>query len=648
VTKRYRLRATLVVLGTVTACASLTLSSTEQEVTSVTPTMVDFGVVMVGSGSGYGPITVRPATGSDDDHIAKIAFTNSCPDFKLMPGGGMGVLMGSSDGNLYSVGNDPHVFNMCTFMFQNGSSITCTPVTYTFGASFTPSSPTSQSCTARIYTYAATGGSDSSQTVTFSGSGSGSSYSMSVQPTSYYFGTVSTTGMSGPKDIVVSNTGTAPLHLSWSASDMTHFMISPSFTTPIPPQGSGTFTVTCYHPAVGLNSTMLSFMTSEGASGSASLTCDGVSSNVSVDPIDFGTVDIGSMPADVQVTFRNSGGAPASLSGFTISTALPTGEVTFDSTPPLTVPVAPGGSAMPFKVRYRPMTQSTTGSLGQLMFSDGTNSLSAPISGNAVVASIGTNPASVDFGPVCAGTSTAQDVTVQTNAAGAVRVSALSSSGAPFNATTADVLPKVLGGNGAGKVTVNASVAPPSTQAAGVLTGSFTLTTDIPNMPTRDVALSATVITAGLTPTPGSVSFSSVQVGDMSEGKSVVVANCGADDLVIGARLSGASPGDFVIESPADFANLQKTLKNGESLTLLVQMTPKTNGDKSAVLLIDHGDGSMPVQVTLDGTGYGGSDATTTTPKNRETYYACSTGRPFALVPVGLVVAWLARRRRRK
>jgi hypothetical protein len=109
----------------------------------------------------------------------------------------------------------------------------------------------------------------------------------------------------------------------------------------------------------------------------------------------------------------------------------------------------------------------------------------------------------------------------------------------------------------------------------------------------------------------------------------------------------GSPSNDFRVASPSPIEGTLVPVT--KSQTIQMEMTPQTSGHKTATLtlLLSSGDSRT---LSLDGSGGGpppiGSGSGSG--QDRQTYYACSTGRPLALVPVGLVVAWLARRRRRR
>ena len=147
-------------------------------------------------------------------------------------------------------------------------------------------------------------------------------------------------------------------------------------------------------------------------------------------------------------------------------------------------------------------------------------------------------------------------------------------------------------------------------------------------------------IAAGISATPAITHFGTIPVSTTTSIKEVQFTNCGTGDLSFtGATLTGANGTEFALIG----ANPPRKLKATESEKFMVVMQPRSGGFKSARLVINHDQGNSFAD--LDGTGEGAVDN-----KERETYYACSTGRGFGC-GVGLwpiLIALLALRRRRR
>jgi MYXO-CTERM domain-containing protein len=282
-----------------------------------------------------------------------------------------------------------------------------------------------------------------------------------------------------------------------------------------------------------------------------------------------------------------------------------------------------------------------SGPLGNLIVrvASDTTDRNVALNGEALAGALATNPASVEFGPLCLGGSAAmRAVMVYDPAPGDVRVTGVTQ---PANAVFS-VLPASVGlgvavlGKHAEEKTMIVSAKP---TAAGELVDMFTLRTNIPSQPTLDIGLHLTGLAAGVAPSPSLVHFGALATGSTSSGKQVQLTNCGTGGIdVTDAHFEGADPTEFVIVLPTD---LHATLQPTESITYTMIMTPKRDGTKSANLVIAYSGGMATVP--LDGTGFGGDP--TGNGSDRETYYGCSAGRGASWPAIGIALLALRRRR---
>lgn len=657
--------AAAIVIATIAACTAIELGSRHQQLTALDTTSYDFGPVSLGFVASGGPFTVKPAGGSaqmDNDYIQAIKFDTMCPDFALQDGGGAGyggMMIGSSDGNLYAVNGGPHIYWNCTGTSGSGTGAAggtgttgCLPVTYQFDATFTPSSTNPQQCVARVYTMSGSGaGPGSSNTITFSGSGQGSSYSISASPTKLDFGTVQQGSSSASQTVTVTNTGTSNITISGFYNDVVYNVV-PSVGNPVSlvPGMGQTYTIYCAPSDTSSHDDMLIFTGNGSASATVTLACTGTSLNLGIlpEPVDFNSQLVGAPPQTRTVTITDpTGSPPVNLTGWGFTNQPP--RISF-AQQPLSMVNLVGGASTQVIIKYDPSAPDTSGSLGSFVFTANGTPYSVPLIGTTLVGSLGANPASVDFGPVCAGgAGSAIDVQVSTNAAGAVKVTNVEPPSAPFGASAAGI-PATLAGGGMGSITVHASIAPAGNAMPGPIASAIKLDTNIPGSgATVTIPVSATVLQGGIGITPASVSFGPEMLHTLSEGKQIVLTNCGSAALTImDARISPPTETEFSIEAPANPAMLNKTLQLGESQMFAVQFKPSIIGHQAAKLVLDTDAGLK--EIPLDGDGYGGSGGSGGG-KERETYYACSTGGPVGMLPLalaGIGLALAGRRRRRR
>jgi hypothetical protein len=271
----------------------------------------------------------------------------------------------------------------------------------------------------------------------------------------------------------------------------------------------------------------------------------------------------------------------------------------------------------------------------------GSSDRNIAVNGPADIGAVATNPATLDFGSTCAGvTSAPQLVDVYASDAGGFSVTSVSALTNGFQVMLPSNL-QVRGNHGNDvMMMVTANPAGP-----GAVTSNATVHTDIPvdpmNTPTADFVLRANGLPAGITVDQDKLHFGAVVKDMLSPMKQVTFANCNASALTgIDATIVGPDMNDFAIVGPP---SIPSTLQPGQSITFQIQMTPrKINVIEMSTLMIAYSGGMTPV--ALDGTGVtdlGGN-------KDRQTYYACSTGRPIGLAPLALALALALRRRRRR
>ena len=218
--------------------------------------------------------------------------------------------------------------------------------------------------------------------------------------------------------------------------------------------------------------------------------------------VNFGGVQVGTNQT-ISETLTNSGGsnvqitaASASGTGFSISG--------------LTLPVTlSAGQTVSFTVKFAPTaTGSATGNI--TVTSDGSNpTLDIPLSGTGVAdGTVTASPSTVAFGTVVVGSNQAVTQTLTNSGGSSLKVTAATVSGSGFTMSGL-TLPATI--NAGQSVSFSVKFAPTSTGSA---TGSLTITSDGSN-PTITVPLSGNgVADGGLSASPTSLSFGSVQVGN--------------------------------------------------------------------------------------------------------------------------------------
>lgn len=625
---RHRLLGAVVVIGAAAfaACfASPEVSTTSQGVVVVNGgSAYDFGQVMVGDFKTSGPITIAPASLGDDDNVVSVDAP-SCTEFTI---------------NVHPPlpASSARVYNLCNTVGGSGygSSMNCVQVTYDFDATYTPSGAGSASCTVRVTLKSNTGsGGSYLQFFTLNGQGVAPSVGMTVGPTSIQFGDVPVGTSSSSQAVTLKNTGSQPLTVSGTNTDARFVVMQPLGPHTLPGGASEHYNVQCRPGTSDAFSFMgsLTFAASGVPSQTVTFSCRGITSSliVSESPVTFPSTLVG-VPQTKTITIDSGG--PQTLTSLALSAAT-SNEVTLVSPPAAGTSFGSGAAPLPITLRYAAGTPHPSGPIGTLVITTPGEVRNVALFAEALPGQIGTTPATVDFGPVCGGSSPTQDVQIYASAAGTVQLISVQPPDAPF--TVSGGSGALVGNHGAG-ITVTAGL---TATTPGELMASFTLQTNAPDDPMHEVPLHAVVLPAGVSPTPERQHFGGSMLNQPVV-REVVISNCATQMInVTAARITGASASDFTIVDPA---NPAMTIPQRGSTRFLIAMTPHSNGLKDAQLVVDYEGGS--VTANLDGNGFGGDDGTA---GGRKTYYACSTGQPAGLWPIlGAVLAVLGVRRRRR
>jgi hypothetical protein len=604
-----RLFAVAVVIAS--ACTALHYSVTTQQMVAVNPSSYHFGA------AGTQMFMVTPAQPVDDDSLLSVVLSSSC----------------NSQWQLILDSNDSLPTRICgsgsSVMPLLADGVNVCPHSYAFQVSFTPMQPGMSFCNVLLNTEKF-GGSGSDQAIVFlSGSGAAGS-GITVTPMTIDFKEIQINTTSSSTSVVVKNNSTTSGTTVSMQLVGSGFTVMPNAGFSLGSSGSASFQVTCTPTLQQVYMGTLTF--TSGSAHQVSLSCTGIDSTIFVMPtqVNFGSTLVGRAPAPrtVRVT---SGNSAAVITAITLDQLAMDNGVSLQN-PPINMSI---GSGQDVILNWSAAAMHPSGPLGTLTlrFDTETAPRNVAITGEALLGGIGTSPASVEFGAVCAGGSATEDVEVYADEPADVNVMLLVPPAAPFSAS-ASGLPKTLQGNHSGtSLNVSATFAP---MMPGDIKDAFALETNIPGMGTTEIELHGIGIAAGMSAIPEMVHFGTIPLGTTTSIKEVQFTNCGTKDLnFTGATLIGDNAAEFALIG----TNPSRLIKKTESEKFMIVMQPRSGGFKSARLLITHEEGSTFAD--LDGTGDGATDN-----KDRETYYACSTGRGGALWP--LLIALLALRRRRR
>jgi len=207
---------------------------------------------------------------------------------------------------------------------------------------------------------------------------------------------------------------------------------------------------------------------------------------------------------------------------------------------------------------------------------------------------ISVSPASLNFGSVKIGESTAKTLTIKnTGPTGCSSLDVnIAADPAEFSFSPASCPPLARGES----CSLSVKVTPQSTY--GSRTGTLTIASDASNKSSLAVKLSANAVSAKIS-APASLSFPAVAPPGALV-KSVIVKNTGVSDLVIG---TASKTGDQFEIGPTNTCAGQKIIKGG-SCTIDVKFTPDGKAKYAGSLIIPSNDQSKPTAtVALKGSG---------------------------------------------
>lgn len=612
-------------LAGLTACqiAEPDTSSTEQELTGVGFSPVsgqNFGLVQVGSTSGSLPISIYP-TGTMGSSYTINSITG-CGDFPVD-----------------APGLPATVSKTCIESCEPAVCFTAAPicvmweiVSYDFSAAFRPAVAGASSCALQIQV-----GGLGLKTYTLNGTGTLPPIDIDVAPTAVNFGDVRRATASSEATVMVRNLGGQPLSVTSASVSGGYTITSGPASTTVGVSGAQPYTITCNPTATGSMPGTFTVTSNDPATptSTVALACNGIDSNLNVvpSPAAVPTTRVGE-PTTRPVTLANTGAATMMIQSATLTGA----GLTATGLPAAGTTIVGGGS-MSAMIRFDAMTAGdATGALTVVF--DGGQMRTIPITAKALATSMSLTPdGSIDLGPVCVGQSNSRTVTIAANAEGSFKVTGVSTPEGPFT-VTAPALPATVLGAGATSQTLTVATAP---TVVGPATATVTVTTDIPNAQPRALELGVTGLTAGVSATPAELDLGPSPVGKATIGQEISVTNCSTSAAELtNPRIEGDDAADFaIVQAPS------LMLGPNDTVSWLVIANPQSTGSKTAQFLVDHSGGTAAVTLNADGLGDpvgndpSGSDG-------RASYYACSAGTGASSWPIGLALAALLLRRRRR
>jgi hypothetical protein len=403
---------------------------------------------------------------------------------------------------------------------------------------------------------------------------------IAVNPTNVNFGDqrVGTTGL---RTIVVSNPGNDQLVINALTISG-----SPVFATtnPVPiviaPGGNTTLTVQ-FTPsgAATFNGTLTISSNATPGAPPVTLSGRGVEPLVAVDPasLAFGNRRVGTTSGTKNVVVTNTGTSALTVAFIGIDPPFTA------SSPAVPFVLAPGAAAT-IQVAFAP---SVAGSVTRdlvIMTDAALNTKLVPCTGTGTEPVINASTASLAFGNVRTGTTSAgQTVTVSNVGTAPLTITAAT---APAQFTIASpTLPRsVLPG---ASLTFTVKFAP---TADGPANGSVVITSDAAGSPTQ-VAVTGTGVSPEIAVTPASHDFGNVRVGSTSAPAGISIQNPGTEPLTVTGLTLAAPFARTTVALPA-------TISPGASLAFDVTFSPTARAASVGTLTITSDAGAVAVGIT--------------------------------------------------
>lgn len=504
----------------------------------------------------------------------------------------------------------------------------CSYYDYYFTATFHPSLAAATSCVVTVNTTAG------SPSITLYGTGLPPPIHVNAGPGSINFGGVRINTASTGVGVTVSNTGGQSASIN-SVSASAGFMVSGNTGAHgLGAGGSEGFAVTCNPTGVGGLSGNLTVSSNDPSTPTINipLACTGIDSALAIapSPAVLPTIRVGESEQQT-ITLTNMGGAATSIQAVSVT------GMTMVSAPPAGTMLAASGGSATVTVAFDGTAAGDTSGVLHVDYDNG-KSVETQVTAKAVGTSLSLSPdGAVEFGPICAGQSHSMDFSLIGTDEGSFELTSASTPDAPFTLTT-PTLPVAVQGSAANSVKLTAVAAP---TVAGDFTASFVLATDIPNGTPHTISLHALGLDAGVNGPP-QVDLGANLLNMTTFGQKVEISNCTDSPVTIASvNISGTDAADFaIVDQPMDL-----TIMPAQSIKWLVVLDPHTLGDKTAEFNANFDGGTTVVPLIGEGLAEGvGSGADGGSDKT--SYYACSTGKPSSLWPLGFALLLLRRRRR--
>jgi hypothetical protein len=434
---------------------------------------------------------------------------------------------------------------------------------------------------------------------------------VTVSPTSISFGIVDV-GNNQSKPATMTNSGGSSLTVTKVTPSGAGFSVSglslpltlasgqsQGFTVIFTPTSSGTVTGNLAIANTGSTATV-----NVGLSG-GSQTAGTVTPSSS--SLNFGNILVGNK-LTLTETLTNTGG-----SSLTVTQVTPSGAGFAISG--LSLPLnLPAGEQQSFSVTFTPQSAGTVSGNLAVANTGATTTVNVPLAGSGQTAGgLTPNPTSLSFGSVEVGSDQTLAETLTNSGGSSVTVTQVNPTGTGYSVSGLS-LPFTLAANQSHGFSVTFT---PS--AAGSSSGNLAIISNASNS-TLNVPLSGNGLAAGsLAPSPSSLSFGSVQVGNDQQLSETLTNTGGVNVNISQAGVTGTG---FTMSG----LNPPLVLTPGQHYTFTVTFTPPSSGNDSGSVAIVSNASNPNLSIPLSGTG---------TPVPLGTLAVAPTNMAFGSVAVG-------------
>jgi nitrogen fixation protein FixH len=434
---------------------------------------------------------------------------------------------------------------------------------------------------------------------------------LTVAPTSVSFGIVEV-GNNQSKPATMTNSGGSSLTVSKVTATGAGFSVSGvSLPLTLASGQSQGFTVV-FTPASAGTITGNLAIANTGSTPTVNVALSGGSQTVgAVTPsspsLNFGSILVGSKQTLTE-TLNNTGG-----SALTVTQVTPTG--TGFAVSGLTLPLnLPAGEGQSFSVTFTPQSAGTVSGNLAIANTGATPVMNIPLSGGGQTAGALTpSPASLNFGSVEVGSNQALTETLTNSGGSSVTVAQVSPTGTGYSVSGLSLPLTLTAGQSQGfSVTFTPSSTGNSSGNLAILSNASDASLNVP--------LSGNGLAPGsLAPSPSSLSFGDVQVGNNQQLSETLTNSGGVNVNISQASVAGTG---FTMSG----LNPPLTLTPGQHYTFTVTFTPPSPGSDSGNVSIVSNASNPNLSIPLSGTG---------TPVPQGTLAVTPTSMDFGNVVVG-------------